>query len=331
MYIKYFKFVAVFIFIGIFTFISCEDKSVEPEPEITESSSEIIEPSSSSIFNNPEVIRISWITSLSFDKYELYYSNYNETVIGDWGPTNGNKKVYSSEWILLDENIDGQLREYDWENPYLYSDKVQIKLIGFLENKQYEILSDVFTVHIEEILYEERQYQEKLGVNNKWVYKISSYFVGESKNYYLVKDIINEFLEDGKNYYEIREKTIRDTISYKYLKVIDREHFSPAYILQNGDKFFLGLYSKLNGYWEMYQYHTNSVKVYNDEVFSTQMEIREYDLVDSGSGTFEQETKRAKDLGIFYEESNSDGHIVTKILQGALIDGVVYGDTTVIY
>jgi hypothetical protein len=178
--------------------------------EITGSSTQIIEPKSNSVFNNPEVVMISWNTSIPYDKYALYYSKYNETIFSG---NPDNKIEYSSEWILLDNNINGKFREYIWENPYLYSNKVRIKLIGFLNNEQYEILSDVFTVHLEEILFEERQYQEKLALNNKWVYKITHFYYG---NYFLVKEVINQFMEDGKKYYEIEEKTIRDTISNKY-------------------------------------------------------------------------------------------------------------------
>jgi len=42
----------------------------------------------------------------------------------------------------LNENVDGTLREYIWDKPYLYSNKVQIKVIGISGNDAYEVISD---------------------------------------------------------------------------------------------------------------------------------------------------------------------------------------------
>jgi hypothetical protein len=297
--------------------------------EITGSSLKILEPSSNDVFTDPKFIQINWNTSIPFNRYALYYSKYNQTVIKYGNPDN--KIEYSSEWILLDDNINGKFREFIWENPYLYSNKVRIKLIGFLNNEQYEILSDVFTVHLEEILSEESQYQEKLAVNNKWVYKITEDYFGEVwGDYYVVKDVISLAVEDGKIYYEIKEETIRDTVSYKYHKLIDREYYYSDYILQDGDLFTRENFTSHNGNWNIYLRYSNSCKVYNEMVFSEELLIKEYNSTDASSGSSSETIKRAKEVGIYNKIYNSEGFHRTTNLMGALIDGVVYGDTTVV-
>jgi len=184
-------------------------------------------------------------------------------------------------------------------------------------------------VHTEEILFEERQYQKKLSVGNKWVYKITEEYFG-TENYYLVKDVIGQFVQDGKKFYEIREKLIRDSVSYSLVEVQDREHYSPAHILQKGDTFIKENYSGEDGNWGIYQYVSNSYKVFEEEVFSEILLIKENDFYSSGSGIWSVKTKRAKDFGTYYSKSNSEGFFRTTILTGALIGGIVYGDTTIV-
>jgi len=288
---------------------------------------QIIEPASNSVFINPQSIKITWKCLVPFDRFEVYYSKYNQTVIYYGYPDN--KIEYSSKWILLNENVDGTLREYIWDNPYLYSNKVQIKVIGFSGDDACEVVSSngVFTVYTEDILFEEREYQKKFSVGNKWVYKVT---VGDHF-YYIINETVSQFVQDSMTFYEVGKKIITpDTVYYSHTVVQDRKHYSSEYILQDDDKFIKECYVWASGHWRMDIYFSNSCKIYEEEVFSNQALVKEYNFYNSGSGIYSEKIKRAKDLGSCYYVTNSEGYITKSILIGAYIDGVLYGDTTTV-
>jgi hypothetical protein len=65
-------------------------------------------------------------------------------------------------------------------------------------------------------------------------------------------------------------------------------------------------------------------------VFSNQQIVKQYYWKIAESGNSEGKYKRGKDIGIFYYYSLSEGNILQKDLVGAYIDGVLYGDTTIV-
>jgi len=312
--------------------ISCKENVTESDSEfqiIVVNPIQIIEPHDSTVFIDPASIQISWSTLIPFDKFEIYYSKYSDTIITFGDPDN--KREYSSEWILLSDNLPGSVSEYIWEEPYLYSNKVKIKVIGFADGNKYEVMSQkVFTVRRKEILKEEQQYQEKLAVGNRWKYKISKIdFGGDELSYFLIRDVVSTFLDGGIKYYEIEQMKITDTVTYS-LQVKDREHYSPSYILQDNDVFSTLFYSGENGNWGIYLYHSESRNDLSEEIFAETQLVKEDNIYDSGSGISSEKIKRAKDFGVYYHKSGGEGNYTITTLVGALIDGVVYGDTTTV-
>lgn len=288
---------------------------------------QIIEPSDSAVFIDPASIQISWNTLIPFDKFEIYYSKFSDSIITFGYPDN--KREYSSEWILLSDNLPGSESEYIWEEPYLYSNKVKIKVIGITDGNKYEAMSKkIFTIRVNEILTEERKYQEKLAVGNRWKYKISDDYWGyDSTYYFLIRDVVSTFLDGGIKYYEIEQMKITDTVTYSLIQLKDREHYSPSYILEDNDVFSTHFYS-WNENWKLFLYHSESRNDLSEEIFAETQLVKEDNIYDSGSGISSEKIKRAKDFGVYYRKSGGEGYYTITTLIGALIDGIVYGDTT---
>ncbi len=70
-----------------------------------------------------------------------------------------------------------------------------------------------------------------------------------------------------------------------------------------------------------------SLKEYEENIFTIQQKIKSYNFADAYT---RRTIKRAKDIGMYYYYDMDEGNLTTSNLRGAYIDGVVYGDTTVV-
>ena len=279
------------------------------EFQVNQKNITISSPKKNDIFNYPQNTLVEW-ESLSKvpEKIELYYSKFN------LGKT--------SSWILIDDKISPTSNSFNWEIPSIYTNEVKLK-VAFIypdSNIAYGFSDEVFTIYDDNILIEEKQYQEKYGVGNKWVYLETEDFVwSDEEQYYSVSEVIGDKIENGIKYYEVEKKIIKDSITTNYSWVTDREYFSPTFILQNES------YTE-NGW----RYYFTSCYDKDETVFSIQQKIKEYYWEVAESGNAKSKYKRGKDIGVFYYYYMSEGNMSQKDLVGAYIDGVLYGDTTVV-
>jgi hypothetical protein len=271
----------------------------------------IINPKGNQIYNNPSQIEIEWEGGSEVDKYKIYYSKYYE----DLGTS-----LISSKWFLIDDNISGDKKSYNWNVPKLYNNKVAIKIISETEGRELEVISKPFSVYHDEVLDNEKQYQEKYSVGNKWVYFEKKNYSWEDDEYYIVNEVIGDKVENGIKYYNVLHKVFKDSVIISNSWVADRENYSPIFVMQNES------YTN-NSVWG---YYFASVYDINEMVFSNQQIVKQYYWKIAESGNSEGKYKRGKDIGIFYYYSLSEGNILQKDLVGAYIDGVLYGDTTIV-
>jgi len=264
------------------------------------------------IYNVPGIVNIKWKSNAEVEKYELYYSKF------------GADASVIDSWILVNDNIDPNTNEYIWTLPSMYSNQVSLKVVGiYSDSYKVERISDtVFAIHDDNVLAEEREYQEKLGLGNKWVYQVTRrvWLTSEKEYYNITKEVIDSKVENGIKFYEVLEKTIKDSISFSSSWVIDRENYSPSYVMQDGDS-----YTERS-----WRYYYASCKEYYDVILSNQQKIKEYFWEVSESGMANSTHKRAKDIGIFYYYYYSEGYLLQKDLVGVYIDGVLMGDTTTV-
>jgi len=268
----------------------------------------LTEPKSLDVYYNPENITIRWQSHSNFTTYELFYSKFNVN--------------RSSNWNLIADNIDGTRNEYNWSDPNIYSNEVKLKLVAVNSIGLIEEYSDtVFTIDCDSVLFKERQYHWKLGISNKWIYYITkdNVWTNSEEEYYFVQEVIDSKIEDGIKYYNLLQKTLDNSIKITNSWVADRVYYSPTVVMQNGDSYNLGTVGDYN-FWK-------SCKEYVETVFNTQQKIKEYKTGDAYSNSSK---KYAKDLGRYYYNKMVEGNMTKSILKGAYIDGVVYGDTSVI-
>ncbi len=267
----------------------------------------IFQPIDFKIYSLPGIVNIKWSSNVLVNKFELYYSKFGDG---------------KEPWILISDNISPNTNEYLWTLPSIYSNRVNLKVIGvYSENIKIEGTSDtVFAIHDASVLEEEREYQAKFGIGNKWVYlETKGHQWDDDEGYYIIQEVIGDKLENGIKYYNILKQVIKDSITSTNNWVADRENYSPAFVMQN------------ESYTERsWRYYYSSCYDYNEIVFSNQQKVKEYYWEVAESGNAKSKYKRGKDLGIFYYYYMSEGYMVQKDLVGAYIDGVLYGDTTTV-
>lgn len=273
----------------------------------------ILFPNNNEVFSYPQNITIKWdFLQRIPDEIEIYYSKF------------GTDASVIDSWILVNDNIDPNTNEYIWTLPSMYSNQVSLKVVGTYSDssKIVGISNTNFAIHNDNVLEEEREYQEKFAIGNKWVYQVTkrAWLLSAEEYYNITKEVIDSKVENGIKYYEVLEKTIKDSISFSSSWVIDRENYSPSYVMQDGDS-----YTERS-----WRYYYASCKEYYDVILSNQQKIKEYFWEVSESGTANSTHKRVKDIGIFYYYYYSEGSLLQKDLVGVYVDGVLMGDTTTV-
>jgi len=272
----------------------------------------IIQPLGLEIYNVPGILNIKWKSNIEVEKYELYYSKFGKDIIDE-------------SWILIDKNIDPNASEYVWTLPSMYSNQVFLKIVGIYPDsgKIVAVSETNFAVYDKNVLEEEREYQEKFGLGNKWVYSFSAdnvYY--DDEEYYSKKEVVETKIDNGIKYYNVKVTSIKnDSIkSSSSYWVADRENYSPSFVMQDGDSYVLDP--------QVYTYGgAYSLKEYEENIFTIQQKIKSYNFADAYT---RRTIKRAKDIGMYYYYDMDEGNLTTSNLRGAYIDGVVYGDTTVV-
>ena len=286
-------------------FISCSNSTEIFIPEF-----KIKTPLSNQVFTNPQFIKIRWKMSGNYSKFKLYYSKFNVNRSGNW--------------IQINESIDGALTEFTWENPCLYSNEVKLKLVGTHNGQEKVVYSDnVFAVHCDSLLSAERKFKRKLMIGNLWVYKFTySELVGDQRIWYTKNKIIDSKIENDITYYKEIIKTYRDTVSFSTHWIASRDSYTPAVIMSNGDSWISTDSSE--GYYSM------KCSEYSEEIFGKNKKIKKYEWVNSGSGISSGDSVFAIDFGKISSFTLMEGTSIKEELMGAFIEGIVYGDTTII-
>ncbi len=90
--------------------------------------------------------------------------------------------------------------------------------------------------------------------------------------------------------------------------------------MQNGDYYI----SDPRTTWS----HTMSLAEFKKEIFKIQQKIKEQKYLDVYT---RKEIKTAKDIGTYHYYEVVEGDVEERTLLGAYIDGVLYGDTTIVH
>ncbi len=274
---------------------------------IEEVNCKIIYPNGFEVFSFPQNIVIKWESLKHIpEKIEIYYSKFN---IGK-----------TSNWKLIDDNIDPSASSYNWEIPSMYSNEVKLKIVFVFPDSiiAYGINNTIFTIHDNKVLEEQRLYNKKFDLGNKWVYlETKDYVWDPDQEYYTMEEVIGNKIENGIKYYNVLRHVIKDSITTTNNWVEGRENYSPTFVMQNGDGYGI----------DYYNYGINCQE-YEEEVFTNQYKIKKYRWGDAYSNGY---SKNAKDFGRYMYYSMVEGNLDKSVLLGAYIDGVLYGDTTTAY
>lgn len=261
-------------------------------------------------FSNPQKITVKWNSFGNYSSYKLYYSKFNVD--------------RRSKWELIDENISADSRQYNWLNPIVYSNEVKLKLVALHDGQEAEVESDtVFTIHSDSLLAEERRFRRKLTVGDIWVYKVTLLYIWdiEPEEYYFVKKIIDNKIENGVTLFrEITEK-YSGLISIDSTWIESREAFTPTIILSDGDEWI----KESPDYFETLKCSKNL-----EQVLGMEKMVKKFYWSASGSGISNENYSYAIDFGKVSDFSTMEGSTALTQLVGVLMDGVVYGDTSIV-
>ncbi len=285
------------IFILILLF-GCKEKTTEPIVETSKNPTlKLLEPNGNEIFNSGQIIPISWeSTDISKLNIEISYNN-------------------GTTWHSVAANIDSLTKSLNFLPNDTCSYYCLIKIIDSNDLNIFDTSDSTFTLI--DLNEAKKYYQLKVG--NIWLYeKNDGYNIGFEK-----REIIGDTIIDNKSYFKMRinyppnyfrfyrvsgHGNLIENIGGRENVILDftsppgRYQINEAVLIERGD----------------------TSKTFFNEQYSVQWQYFQY-----GSG-FGSETydEFAKGLGQTSAQSGDLWNYVSYSLKGAVINQVLYGDTS---
>jgi len=278
--------------------LSCSDKSTSPIlNELKTPMLKLLEPNGNEIFTSGQIVTISWESS-DIKEFDIYIS-YDD----------------SNTWHLVVESLDSLSNSYNYTPTDTCSYYCLIK-IKDSENLGLSDTSDS-TFTIIDINEAKKYYQLQIG--NLWVYEKNN----GSNISYEKREIVGDTTINNKTYFKM---SINISPNYcKYFRVSEHGDF----IEYKVDREFVILdFSSPPGRYQINEavviIRGDTSKTFFNKLYSVKWQYYQY-----GSG-FGNETSDefANGLGKTFEHFASLSSFTDYALKGAVIDQIVYGDTS---
>jgi hypothetical protein len=243
----------------------------------------------------------------------------------------GNKIMFSSDY----GNTFNLYKELDKRIIGIYKEPNSDKLYAATKYKLFEITNSTIEV-IKSIPVIDELAFYPLQVGNRWVYNytITDWNMNGSSDIFFREVLSEKIKQNGKKYFEILEKYIYSDITDTVYERIDSvegkvyryeadcpnsEQFIEDLVLEINDSTFASRFESCiehpptelvseQGYnlWGLYGMNRNYL--------SSSLLTSDYNLY--------------SDIGITYIKLSDDNYFKTSVIKGCVIDGIVYGDTT---